>query len=293
MGIGEKGAPAGCGAFARQPVRHSPFPMPAVIMRLALALEYDGRPFCGFQSQPSGCGVQDALQSSLSAIAGHAVTATAAGRTDAGVHATSQIAHFDTSAQRPQSAWVRGVNASLPPAAAVLWAAPVADDFHARFAATARHYTYVLQVRSERLALGNGRIGWYHRPLDVDAMRAAARRLLGEHDFSSFRAAECQAKTPVKTLQRADVEARDAWIRFDFSADAFLHHMIRNIVGALVHIGAGKQAPEWISALVAARDRTRAPPTFMGDGLYFTGADYDARFGLPPTRRDVALPLAA
>jgi tRNA pseudouridine38-40 synthase len=256
-------------------------------MRYALALEYDGRSFCGFQSQPTGCGVQDALEKALSSIAAHDVSATAAGRTDAGVHATSQIAHFDTGAQRPDSAWVRGVNASLPAAVAVLWAVRVPDDFHARFAATARHYSYLLQARRERLALGAGRFGWYHRPLDVAAMREAAELLLGTHDFSSFRAAECQAKSPVKSLSRATIEASDGFVRFDFSADAFLHHMIRNIVGALVYVGAGKHRPAWIGALLAARDRTLAPPTFMSDGLYFTGADYDARFALPPTWRAV------
>jgi tRNA pseudouridine38-40 synthase len=256
-------------------------------MRYALALEYDGRPFCGFQSQPSGCGVQDALQAALSTIAGEPVAPTAAGRTDAGVHATSQIVHFDTAARRPDSAWVRGVNSSLPAAVAVLWAARVGEDFHARFAATARHYSYLLLVRGERPALSSGRVGWYHRPLDVDAMHAAAQRLLGEHDFSSFRAAECQAKSPVKTLTRASVAMHGDLIRFDFTANAFLHHMIRNVVGALVHIGAGKRPAGWIAELLDARDRTLAPPTFMGDGLYFTGADYDPRFALPATRRDV------
>ena len=258
-------------------------------MRFALALEYDGRPFCGFQSQPSGCGVQDALQKAIASIAAHEVTATAAGRTDAGVHATSQIVHFDSDASRPLSAWVRGVNAALPGGAAVLWVAQVAADFHARFAAESRHYTYLLQVRPERLALGAGRIGWYHRPLDVDAMREAAAALVGTHDFSSFRAAECQAKSPVKSLALVRIDAAGGLVRFDFSADAFLHHMIRNIVCALVYVGAGRHPASWMRALLDARDRTQAPPTFMSDGLYFTGADYDVRFALPATRRDVVL----
>jgi tRNA pseudouridine38-40 synthase len=258
-------------------------------MRLALALEYNGRAFCGFQSQPSGCGVQDALNAALASIAQTPVNAIAAGRTDAGVHATSQIVHFDTGAQRPQTAWVRGVNAALPAAAAVLWAQGVGEEFHARFSATARHYTYLLQMRPERLALNAGRVGWYHRPLDVDAMQRAATELIGEHDFSSFRAAECQAKSPVKTLQAASVQAAGALIRFDFSANAFLHHMVRNLVGALVVVGAGKHPPPWMGELLRARDRTQAPPTFMSDGLYFTGADYEARHGLPATRRDVVL----
>ena len=258
-------------------------------MRLALAVEYAGRAFCGFQSQSSGCGVQDALQGAIGEIAGHPVTVIAAGRTDAGVHAVSQIVHFETEARRPDAAWVRGVNSLLPQAAAVLWAQPVADDFHARFAATARHYTYLLLTRAERPGLLAGLAGWYHHPLDVDAMRRAAGQLLGTHDFTVFRAAECQAKSPVKTLSRIDVQQQGPLIRFDFSANAFLHHMIRNVVGALIYVGAGKQDPSWIAELLAARDRTRAAPTFAADGLYFSGATYDARFGLPPTVRVVTL----
>lgn len=260
-------------------------------MRYALAVEYAGFAFCGFQSQPSGCGVQDALERAIGAIAGHAVTVVAAGRTDAGVHAASQIVHFDTDAMRPDSAWVRGVNTHLPDAAAVLWAHAVGPDFHARFAATARHYTYVLLNRAERPGLCAGRVGWYHRPLDVDAMRAGAAHLPGTRDFSAFRAAECQAKSPVKTLSRVAIATEPPFVRFDFSANAFLHHMVRNVVGALVHVGSGRQPPDWIATLVAARDRTRAAPTFAADGLYLAGADYDARFGLPATVRSVAAAL--
>jgi tRNA pseudouridine38-40 synthase len=258
-------------------------------MRYALGVEYDGRPFCGFQSQADGCGVQDALQRALASVAQSPVTVVAAGRTDTGVHATLQVVHFDTTVQRPLSAWVRGVNASLPPALSVLWARDVPDDFHARFCASARHYTYLLLARPERPGLNSGRVGWYHRPLDVDAMQRAAERVVGEHDFSSFRASECQAKSPVKTLSAARVRAIGELVRFDFSANAFLHHMIRNLVGAFVYVGAGKHDAAWIDALLAARDRRIAPPTFAADGLYFTGADYDARFALPFTRRDVAL----
>lgn len=261
-------------------------------MRYALAVEYAGFAFCGFQSQPAHCGVQDALEHAIGAIAGHGVTVTAAGRTDAGVHAVSQIVHFDTDAQRPDGAWVRGVNTHLPQAAAVLWARGVGPDFHARFAATARHYTYVLLNRAERPGLSAGRVGWYHRPLDVDAMRAGAAHLAGTHDFSAFRAAECQAKSPVKTLARVAIAAQSPFIRFDFSANAYLHHMVRNIVGALVYVGAGRQPPDWIASLLAARDRTLAAPTFAADGLYLAGADYDPRFGLPPTVRGVAVACA-
>ena len=259
-------------------------------MRIAAAVEYDGRTFCGFQSQPSGCGVQDALERAVSAIAGDAVRVTAAGRTDAGVHATSQIVHFDAPAERPVSAWVRGVNAHLPGEVAVLWMRPVAPDFHARNTAEARHYTYVLTNRAVRPALLAGRVGWYHRALDVAAMAQAAQALVGRHDFSAFRAAECQAKSPTKTLTEVTIAQDGDQLRFDFRADAFLQHMIRNIVGSLVYVGAGKHAPAWIAELLAGRDRTRAAPTFAPDGLYFTGAEYDAKWALPPTRRPVALP---
>jgi tRNA pseudouridine38-40 synthase len=256
-------------------------------MRHALALEYDGRRFCGFQSQPSGCGVQDALEAALTSIAAAPVRVTAAGRTDAGVHATSQIVHFDAPVSRPQTAWIRGVNAHLPDAAAVLWCAPASAEFHARFAALGRHYTYLLLNRPERPGLACGRVGWHHAPLDVETMREAAHYLHGTHDFSAFRAAECQAKSPVKSLRRLDVARNAAVIRFDFTADAFLHHMVRNIVGALVEVGAGRRRAAWMSELLAAADRGRGAPTFAPDGLYFAGADYDARFALPPTRRDV------
>ena len=256
-------------------------------MRVALAVEYAGFAFCGFQSQPSRCGVQDALEHAIGEIAGHPGGVSAAGRTDARVHALSQIVHFDTVVVRPLTAWVRGVNTHLPPQAAVLWAQPVAAEFHARFAATARHYTYVLLNRAERPGVSAGRVGWYHRPLDAAAMGAAAELLQGTHDFSAFRAAECQAKSPVKSLARAAITRDGPYVRFDFSANAFLHHMVRNIVGALVEVGAGKQPAEWIAELLAARDRTRAAPTFAAEGLYFAGADYDVGFGLPATVRNV------
>ena len=259
-------------------------------MRIALAIEYAGEAFCGWQSQASGCGVQDALDRALGEIAGVPITTIAAGRTDAGVHATSQIVHFDTDKGRPFTAWVRGVNALLPTTTAVLWAQPIAEDFHARLAATARHYTYLLVAQPQRPALLARRAGWYHASLDVEAMRIAAAHLAGTRDFSAFRAAECQAKSPVKTMTRIDVGIEGSLIRLDFSADAFLHHMLRNIVGSLVYVGAGKHPPDWIAQLLAARDRTRAAPTFAPDGLYLAGADYPARFALPATRRAVVLP---
>ncbi len=260
-------------------------------MRIALGLEYDGAPFEGWQTQPGGRGAQDALEAALAAVAAERIACVAAGRTDAGVHATAQVIHFDTTAVRPLTAWVRGVNAHLPRAMAVQWAAPVGDDFHARFAATARHYTYVLVNAPVRPALLAGKVGWQHRPLDVDAMAGALECLVGTHDFSSFRAAECQARSTVRTLTVASLAASGDTLRFDFSANAFLHHMIRNIVGALVAVGTGRRPAAWLPQLLAARDRTLGAATFMPDGLYLTGADYDAGWGLPATRRAVALPL--
>jgi tRNA pseudouridine38-40 synthase len=259
-------------------------------MRIAIGLEYCGVPFTGWQSQPDGRGVQDALERALSAVAAARVRTIAAGRTDAGVHATMQVAHFDVDAARPSMAWVRGVNSHLPADVAVLWAQPVPGGFHARNAAVARRYTYLLANRAVRPALLAGRIGWYHRTLDVAAMAAGAALLVGTHDFSAFRAAECQAQSPVKTLSEALIASDGEHLRFEFRGNAFLHHMIRNIVGSLVYVGAGKHPPSWIAELLAGRDRTRAAPTFAPDGLYFTGADYDAQWSLPPTRRPVVAP---
>jgi tRNA pseudouridine38-40 synthase len=259
-------------------------------MRIALGIEYDGAPFHGWQSQADGSGVQDALERALAAIAGARVRAVAAGRTDAGVHATLQVVHFDTEVARPDTAWVRGANALLPEAMAVRWALPIGQDFHARFAAAGRHYTYLLLDRPVRPALLNRRVGWYHRPLALEAMRAAAAALLGHHDFSAFRAAECQAKSPLKTLDRLDIAREDDVIRFDLHADAFLQHMVRNIVGALVYVGSGRQAPGWTAELLQSRDRARGAPTFAACGLYLTGIDYLPRWNLPPTVVPLSIP---
>ena len=259
-------------------------------MRIAIGLEYDGGPFHGWQSQADGSGVQDALERALGAVAGHPVSAVAAGRTDAGVHATLQVVHFDSAAERPDDAWVRGVNSLLPEAIAVRWALRVPDDFHARFAATGRHYTYLLLDRPVRPALLRTRVGWYHRPLAVEAMRKAAEPLLGKHDFSAFRAAECQAKSPLKTLDRIDIVREDDMLRFDLHADAFLQHMVRNIVGALVYVGSARQPASWLGELLAGRDRTRAAPTFSAAGLYLSGVDYPSRWNLPATLVPVRIP---
>jgi tRNA pseudouridine38-40 synthase len=250
-------------------------------MRIALGVEYDGTAFAGWQSQAHCNTVQDALEAALGQIAAGPVRVTCAGRTDAGVHALAQVVHFDIDVARPDSAWVRGVNRHLPPQVAVRWAQPVAGDFHARFCALSRSYRYLLLNRPVRPALQQGRVGWFHHDLDVEAMRAAAALLLGEHDFSAFRAAECQAKSPVKTCHRADVVREGDMVIFDFRANAFLHHMVRNLVGSLVYVGKGSHPPQWIAELLAARDRTRAAPTFDPAGLYFAGVEYAPEWGLP------------
>lgn len=252
-------------------------------MRIVVALEYIGVGFCGWQSQPSGCGVQDALESAVSAIAGERVVVTAAGRTDTGVHAAFQVAHFDTAADRPLTAWVRGVNSHLPNGVAVLWARLVDETFHARFAAIERGYRYVLLNHPVRPGLNSGRVGWHHRPLDEAAMNAAAAYLMGRHDFSAFRAAECQAKSPVKDMRLAHIARHGDYLLCDFRADGFLHHMVRNLIGSLVHIGAGNQSPDWMGELLAGRDRTCAAPTFDAAGLYLTHIRYPSGFGLAET----------
>lgn len=250
-------------------------------MRIALGVEYDGRPFNGWQSQPGGQTVQDALQLALSRVAGETVGIVAAGRTDTGVHALEQVVHFDVAVTRPLSAWVRGVNSLLPGSIAVRWAHPVPDEFHARFSAHGRSYRYLLVNCPTRPALQDGRVGWFHVPLDVVAMQAAAQYLLGEHDFSAFRASECQAKSPVKNLGRLDICKQGEMLVFDLSAGAFLHHMVRNIIGCLVYVGKGKYPPGWMAEVLASRERRLAAPTFMPDGLYLRRIQYEAKWGLP------------
>lgn len=255
------------------------------MVRIALGIEYDGSRFCGWQTQTAVCGVQDALQRALAVIAGHPIEVVAAGRTDAGVHATMQVVHFDTIAHRPDSAWVRGVNSFLPDSVVVLWAQPVNTGFHARFSAQTRSYRYLLLNHPVRPAIAAGRIGWFHAPLALEPMRAAAQLLVGTHDFSAFRAAECQAKSPIRTLHSLSVKQTGHRFSFDLSANAFLHHMVRNIVGALVYVGKGKYPPEWVGELLAQRDRSRAAPTFAADGLYLNAVRYAPEWGLPDTQR--------
>lgn len=258
-------------------------------MRIVLAVEYNGVPYCGWQSQTGGCGVQDALEIAIKNIAEHQVRVHAAGRTDTGVHALMQVVHFDTETTRPDSAWVRGVNAFLPETIRVVWAKKADDDFHARFSAVQRRYQYLLVNQPTAPAIQVDRAGWYHMPLDVSAMQQAISYLLGEHDFSAFRASECQAKSPVKNLQIATVKKRAEWLVFEFAANAFLHHQVRNMVGALLYVGNGKYSPAFIKELLAQKDRTLSPPTFAPQGLYLTGVQYDEKWGLPNTQREIMM----
>jgi tRNA pseudouridine38-40 synthase len=255
-------------------------------MRIALGLSYDGSGFCGWQSQPSACGVQDALESAIASIAEQAIRVHAAGRTDTGVHALGQVVHFDTDSIRPISAWVRGVNAHLPTTIRVEWAHEVDDDFHARFSAFERSYQYLLYNAPVASALMATKAGWFHLPLDIYAMSEAAGYLIGEHDFSAFRASECQAKTAVKHLRKAEVKAVGQYFVFNFSANAFLQHQVRNMIGALIYVGKGSYPPAYIKELLQKRDRTLSPPTFSPNGLYLTGVGYDAKWHLPISQSD-------
>jgi tRNA pseudouridine38-40 synthase len=258
--------------------------------RIVLGLEYAGDAFCGWQSQAHGRTVQDVLEAALRQIAAEPVRLHCAGRTDTGVHASAQVVHFDTAAQRPASAWVRGVNAQLPPAVVVRWSAEVGDDFHARYLACERQYRYILHNAPTRPAMLAGRVGWFHPPLDVVRMAEAAQCLVGTHDFSSFRAAGCQSKTPVRVMREARVTRQGEYLLFDFRANGFLHHMIRNLVGALVYVGKGHYPVAWMRELLEARDRTHAAPTFPPDGLYLCGVGYPPRWPLPNDGRIIAMP---
>ena len=262
--------------------------------RIALGIEYDGSRFLGWQTQPGGGTVQDALEAALSGIANEAIAVTCAGRTDRGVHARAQVVHFDTNAERPDSAWVRGVNALLPEAVAVLWSRRVAPDFHARYSALSRTYRYVLLNRQVRPALAARYAGWHHAPLEVAAMREAAAHLVGEHDFSAFRSAECQAKNPVRTLHAIEIERAGDRVEFTLRANAWLQHMVRNIVGTLAYVGKGKHPPQWVKKLLDSRDRSLAAPTFGPEGLYLESVEYDLRWNIPTTRSQTpALPIAS
>ena len=269
--------------------------------RIALGIRYSGSAYSGWQSQLSGNTVQDRVEYALGRFLGSPVPAgtltlptlrtLCAGRTDTGVHALQQVVHFDTTIQRLPASWVRGTNAFLPTDIAVQWALPVSADFHARSSAISRRYAYMVLESFVRPSVEAGRVGWVCRPLDGSAMRQALPYLLGTQDFSSFRAAQCQSHTPVKTLLRAEIFQRREWgggtanapryWRFEFEANAFLHHMIRNIMGCLLAIGSGSHPPGWMDEVIAAKSRKAAAPTFSPDGLYFLGPVYGAHHGIP------------
>ena len=252
---------------------------------MAAVLEYDGSAFSGWQRQDHAPSVQAAVEQALSRVADAPTTVVTAGRTDAGVHALAQVIHFDTGALRSAYAWVRGANSNLPDSVALLWAGEVAADFSARFSASGRQYRYVILNRAMRPAVLARRVTHEYRPLDVERMQAAARHLVGTHDFSSFRAMQCQAKSPVRELRRLEIRRQGDFVLIEVEANAFLHHMVRNLAGVLMTIGAGEREPDWAREVLAARDRTVGGITAPPDGLYLEAIAYPGQFGIP------ALPL--
>lgn len=250
-------------------------------MRFALGVEYDGTAYNGWQRQRSGIGVQERLEAALSAVADEAVAAVCAGRTDTGVHAAAQVVHFDTRAERSPRGWLLGVNSNLPADVNATWVAPVGDDFHARFSATSRSYRYLILNRPVRSSLHRDRAWWVHQPLDESKMQAGADHLLGEHDFSAFRAAGCQAAKPIREILRAEVRRSGVRVSLTITANAFLQHMVRNIAGLLVAIGSGEQPPEWAHQVLESRDRTRGGVAAPAHGLTLIAVDYPDEYGIP------------
>jgi tRNA pseudouridine38-40 synthase len=254
-------------------------------MRIALGVEYDGSAFCGWQFQDHSPSVQGAVEQALSKVANTPLRVICAGRTDTGVHATEQVIHFDTTVERPMRAWIFGANANLPKEVAILWATPISDEFHARFSAMRRSYRYVICNRPVRPTFLAWRTTWEYRPLDVERMAAAGRLLLGEHDFTSYRAQGCQAKSPVRTVHRLEVTRSNELIFIDIEANAFLHHMVRNIAGVLMAIGAGERPVEWARQVLEQCDRSLGGVTAMPSGLYLTNVQYPPQFELPQARQ--------
>ena len=255
---------------------------PEGMHRIALGIEYKGSEFHGFQVQPNGVKtVQQALEYALSKVADEEVTLVCAGRTDAGVHATNQVVHFDTLAVRPEKAWLRGTRPYLPDAVGVRWAKEVMPQFHARFSALNRTYRYLLSDAKTPSALLHDQVTWSPRPLDLSKMRKAAAHLVGQHDFTSFRATQCQAKSPVRKIEYLHLVRRGDLIVLEVQANAFLHHMVRNIVGVLLAVGAGDKPPEWVAEVLAARDRSAGGATAKPFGLYLVGVDYPPNVNLP------------
>jgi len=259
-------------------------------MRIALGLQYDGSPYAGWQVQHNQNTVQAELEKAITAFIGEEakgfpVQTITAGRTDAGVHALGQVVHFDTQVEREDFSWVRGVNSFLPGSIVVNWAKVVPEEFSARFSAFERTYIYALYAGPCRSPMIDARAGYVMLPpnqwFDLDAMKEAAQCLIGEHDFTSFRSSECQSKTPVKTMYAIDIISAEPWLYFVIRGNAFLHHMVRNLVGSFLQIGRGKQKPEWMAQLLAAKDRHLAAPTFMPDGLYLSKIAYPPEFDIP------------
>ncbi len=252
--------------------------------RLAAGVEYDGSHFAGWQRQKDQKVrfVQEVLEEALSRVADRPVQVVCAGRTDTGVHATAQVVHFETTACRPERSWLLGTNVNLPGDVCLRWVQPVAEDFHARFSATARRYRYIIDNRPVRPAILRGRVTWWRAPLDEARMVEAARALVGEHDFTSYRSVACQAKNPVREIRSLEVSRQGDFIYIDVEANAFLHHMVRNIAGVLMAIGEGERPVQWAAELLEVRDRTRGGVTAPAAGLYLVAVRYPERFGLPP-----------
>lgn len=255
-------------------------------MRIALGLEYDGSAFRGWQSQAQAVGIQSLVEKALAGVADHPIEVMAAGRTDAGVHALMQVVHFDTTATRSERAWMLGATSNLPKQITVLWARGVNDAFHARYSAQARSYRYYILNRGVRPAIGSDYVSWVREPLDERSMHAAAQALIGEHDFSSFRAAQCQSRTPMRFVHEVSVQRFGAVLELSITANAFLHHMVRNIAGTLIAIGTGDRPIHWAREVLEARDRTVGGITAPPGGLYLTGVRYAAGLQLPSERSD-------
>ena len=250
-------------------------------MRIALGIEYDGTSYNGWQRQKTGLGVQQRLEEALSLVANETVEVVCAGRTDTGVHASGQVVHFDTDSERSERGWLLGANTNLPEDISVSWVKPVDQDFHARFSAVGRSYRYLILNRLQRSALHRSRAWWVYEPLDEVPMQAAAQRLLGEHDFSAFRSAACQANTAVREITAISVSRSGDWLTIDVTANAFLMNMVRNIVGSLAAVGLGEQGVEWISDVLESRDRKAGGITAPPHGLTLVGVDYPEAFGVP------------
>jgi len=253
-------------------------------LRIALGIEYDGTAYNGWQRQNAGLGVEQRVEEALQKVADHPVDVTCAGRTDTGVHATGQVVHFDTPNHRDDRGWLLGANSNLPDDISVTWARQVDDDFHARFSATARNYRYRILNRLERSALHRNRAWWVYAPLDAQRMHEAAQALLGEHDFSAFRAAGCRANTPSRNITHISIERSGDWISLCLSANAFLQHMVRNITGSLAEVGAGDRPVEWIKEVLLSRDRKQGGIAAPPHGLTLVSVDYPDAAGLPQAR---------